>query len=170
MNFRVIALASCVALGSIALGGKAQAQSVDVVFNGVVGPVCSVAKVTPGVLRVATAPANLSVLTSTVAQSAGASSGSFELTCSAGANILLNVPTVLATSVAAASTANYGGNLNDGSTLLAGANKGGPNMGISVVGPVTNKVYTVNHFVNNGAAPLPNGKYDYKVNLFVTAQ
>ena len=138
------------------MGGKAQAQSVNVVFNGVVGPVCSVAKVTPGVLKIATSPASPAVLTSNATQSAGASSGSFELTCSAGANITLNAPTVLATSVAAASTANYGGNLNDGSTLLAGANKGGPNMGISVVGPVTNKVYTVNHFVSNTTpTPLP---------------
>jgi hypothetical protein len=50
MNFRIIALASCIALGSIALGGKAQAQTVVVPFEGTITNACVFGAPSNGVL------------------------------------------------------------------------------------------------------------------------
>ncbi len=167
---RIALISGCVALSALALGGKASAQSVDVDFNGVVAPSCVSSNVVNGVLKLATNPANFAVLSSDPIEATGASVGKFDLNCNGGAAITINIPTVLAGSAPAASTANYGAALRDGATnLTAFAVVGGAPQTANVVAPITNKTYGVHLFVQNNGIPLPAGNYNYRVNLNIVA-
>ncbi|MBD2020848.1 hypothetical protein H6F43_11720 [Leptolyngbya sp. FACHB-36] len=168
---RIALVSGCVALSALAFGGKAHAQSVDVDFNGVVTPTCMAANVVNGVTKVPTLPTlNLPVLSSDPADDPGASFGRFDLSCNGDADITINPPTVLPSSVATASTANYGASLKDGTIDIATAVKGGAPGTATVVGPLVNKTFDVHQWVNNGAVPLPSGNYDYRVNLNIVAK
>jgi hypothetical protein len=171
MKLRIALASTCALLGGLTFSaGNAHAQSVDVDFDGTVTPNCAITAPVKGVTKIATTPPNPALLSSDPAQAAGATKGSFTLTCNGGASMVLAIPTVRAGSVAAAGTANYGAELQDGATLLATSTKGGTAGTKVVAGPIVNKVYNVHQWVNNGATPLPNGNYLYRVNVAVTAQ
>jgi hypothetical protein len=171
MNLRIALVSTCAVLGSLAFGaGNAHAQSVDIDFDGTVGPTCAITAPVNGVTKIATTPPNPSVLSSNPSEAVGASNGTFTMTCTGGANMTLAVPTVRAGSVAAATSANYGAELKDGATVLATSVKGGSVGTRLVAGPIANKVFNVHQYVNNGGAALPNGPYLYRVNVAVVAQ
>lgn len=171
MNLRIALVSTCAVLGSLAFGaGNAHAQSVDIDFDGTVGPTCAITAPVKGVLKIATTPANPAVLSSLQSEAVGASNGSFTMTCTGGANMTLAIPTVRAGSVATATSANYGAALYDGATALTSSVKNGAVGTRVVAAPITNKVFGVSQFVNNGATALPNGPYLYRVNVAVVAQ
>jgi hypothetical protein len=171
MKLRIALVSTCAVLGGLTFGaGNAHAQSVDIDFDGNVTPNCAITAPVKGVLKVSTTPANPAILISNPAEAAGASRGSFTMTCNGGASMVLAVPTVRAGSLAAAGTANYGAILMDGATILATSTKGGAAGTKVVTGPIVNKVYNLDQWVNNGATPLPSGAYLYRVNVAVTAQ
>jgi hypothetical protein len=91
MNFRLIALASCVALGSIALGDKAQAQFIDVPFSGTVGNVCTFFAPIDGVLA---RPGALNAVEASggVTGFSTGTAGSLALNCTAGGTLTVNAP------------------------------------------------------------------------------
>lgn len=103
MNFRVIALASCVALGSIALGDKAHAQSVDVPFGGTLTNTCVFGAPTAGVVA-------RTGVSNAVEGSAGVTgfnvgtAGRVTLNCNAGGSVLTAVPAIAAVPAAFAPT------------------------------------------------------------------
>jgi hypothetical protein len=171
MKLRIALASTCAVLGGLTFSaGNAHAQSVDIDFDGNVAPNCAITAPVKGVLKIATTPPNPAVLSSDPAQSAGASRGSFTLTCNGGASMAIAASTIRATSVAAAGTANYGAAIMDGSTTLATSIKGGGPGTKVVAGPIVNKLYSVDQWVNNAGVPLPNGPYLYRVNITVTAQ
>jgi hypothetical protein len=171
MNLRIALVSICAVLGGLALGvGNAHAQSVDIDFDGTVGPTCAITAPVNGVLKIQTTPADATRLSSDPTRSTGASRGSFTMNCTAGANILMTIPTVRAGSATAATIANYAVGLFDGTTLIASAIKGGTIGSTAITGPINNKVFSLDMGVSNGATPLPNGPYLYRVNIAVTPQ
>jgi hypothetical protein len=167
MNLRIALVSTCAVLGSLAFGASnAHAQSVDIDFDGTVGPTCAITAPVNGVLKIATTAR----LDSDPASAPGASRGTFTMNCTAGANMTITPPTVRSGSVSTASTAFYATGLFNGITYIASANKGGATGTALVTGPITNKVFGVDMYVDNGAAPLPNGPYLYRVNISVIPQ
>ena len=89
MNFRLIALASCVALGSIAFGGKAQAQKftapTDTVLtsSGTVAPSCTVSEILPGSMTI-DVPGKILSTTNSLGTPAR-----FNLTCNKKASVVV---------------------------------------------------------------------------------
>lgn len=171
MKLRIALASTCAVLGGLTFSaGNAHAQSVDIDFDGNVAPNCAITSPVKGVTKVATTPPNPAILSSNPTEAAGASRGSFTMTCNGGASMALGVPTVRAGSVATAGTANYGATLLDGATVLTTSMKGGAPGTKVVTGPIVAKVYTLDQWVNNAGTPLPNGAYLYRVNVAVTAQ
>ena len=95
MNFRIIALASCVALGSIAFGGKAQAQSVDVPFGGTITNTCTFGVPTAGVL-VRSGNLNAVEGSTGVTGFATGTAGRVSLNCTAGGSVVSAAPAPVA--------------------------------------------------------------------------
>lgn len=161
---RLALTAGCIALSTIALSGKAHAQTVDINFTGTVPPSCSTSSVTAGVMKVPTG--NLPVLTSTAADAAGASNGSFKLTCTGAAQVSIGIPTPQ--NAASGNVGNYGSRIEGVTSNYAV--KGGAAQTGTIAAPISNRTVEVNTFVNNGGTPLPVGTYAYKATVTITPQ
>jgi hypothetical protein len=172
MNFRLIALASCVALGSIALSGKAQAQSVDVNFSGTVTNTCTYGTVTAGVLKPVT---GFQAVSSTAT---GGSSGAVTVTCTGPvATLAVATPVLVGTAVTAFTPTAFQSAVKLGTTTRTAIT----GTGTVLTGPwaVANaaslplaagaNALTVDMLVGkNTAGTLPGGSYTYKVVLTAT--
>ncbi len=169
MNFRLIALASCVALGSIALDGKAQAQSVDVPFSGTVINTCTFGAVTSGTL---TLVPGFQAVSSTAA---GGSQGSATVTCSGPvATITVATPVLSGAAVPAFAPNAFQSAVKlgpltrtaiSGATPFTSAPWAVPNSAPLPLFAGVN-VLAVDMLVGtNTAGTLPGGTYNYKVVL-----
>jgi len=166
MNFRVIALASCVALASIAFGGKAQAQTATVGGGGTVSPFCTVTN-TPstGVMKLATSGKTLSSSGPT-----GAVPSSFTLTCNNTATF--TVATSSSGTASVPTGAVYTAQLLDGTTSLttstgaATSAASSPIVAINFVDKSISMIHTLTHATTN----LPTGDYAFTSTVSITPQ
>jgi len=178
MNFRLIALASCVALGSIAFGGKAQAQTSTVPFGGTITTVCTFGTPVPGTLVRTGSLIAVEATTGVVGFSTG-TAGSVTLNCTGAASTVTvappagTAPTGFApavfqsvvqrgtnTGAADYTSANAGGVFDTGSWTTLGSN-------VPLAVPVGTSTLNVGMVVgtNSTVGVLPAGTYNYNVML-----
>jgi hypothetical protein len=183
--------AGLLVLGSIGLAAQAQAQTVDMPFDGNVPGSCTFGTVTPGVLVRANGPGVAAVMATGGGTPIGGGPGvgtasKVTVTCTAPSVLSVAVPT---------GSGPVGFTPGTVQTLVQRATGGGPldyasataGPNYETIGPwsQTNRTMTLNAgptplnvnmvagFGNNNPpplppAPLPTGNYSYKVNLSIT--
>ena len=177
MNFRIIALASCVALGSIALGGKAQAQSVDVPFGGTITNTCTFGVPTTGAL-IRSWNLNAVEGSTGVTGFATGTAGKVTLNCTAGGSVVAAAPAPVAVPAGFTPVVRQAVVQLNASTSFTSANAGGNfNTTAAWTKPttpltVTAGAQTLNVAMvagTNVAGAPPAGTYTYNVRLTATS-
>jgi hypothetical protein len=170
MNFRLIALASCVALGSIALGGKAQAADfygatdTTLTSSGAMPASCSISS--PPQAGVMT-PFDSKTLTSDPTVT-GASAATFGLTCTASASV--DVKSTTSSGTALPSSATVSALLKEGSNIVATSSLTAPSGAFALAStPGVAKALSLIHTISDGTY-LPIGTYNLSTIVSIIPQ
>lgn len=166
MNFRLIALASCVALGSIALGGKAQAadfftsNDTTLTSAGSMAASCNISTAAaPGVLATIDASSLSSV----------ASPATFGLTCTGPTNVIVGITAISGSGGVAATTATVTANLREDAADVASSTRTAASASTALALGTSAKAMTLVHSVTD-SSPLPLGAYNLSTIVSVIPQ
>ncbi len=160
---RLSIISGLVVLSAFALTGKANAQSVDVNFSGIVPNTCTITKVSNGTLSLV----NPNLL------DANANRGQVLVNCAGSGAVTISNP--VATSTVAANYAGLSGTQTvaelwssaTGGTYLADSQGMFGNTSYTAASNNQNVPLYVNVFSRNSAIPLPTGTYAFKTTVTV---
>lgn len=171
-------IASVVAVaGATAFAGQANAQSVDVNFNGTVGNTCEITKLKDGKLGITDLRQSGEFLTSSPTESSKGELGEIEVNCIGSGEISVTAPTPISADAQALVNTGieYNPNvyiLNSDSTLVTSAGRGFQS---PIKGPETLALngtpqkLDVYMFIGTNN-PTPAGNYQYSTTVTITPQ